>query len=220
MVAYVLDALIASRRVGRIALVGLAPHQFPAPAEAEMLYLPNRGGIIENLLCGLDALGAEEPVVYCGCDLPMLTPEAVRDLIARYETAPCELGYAVVERQVMEARFPRSGRSFRPLVEGAFCGGDLSMVSPHLVRRNAEFARALASNRKSIWGLARLMGPGILLRLLVKRLRIRDLEARASRLFGGPVRAIISPHPELAMDVDKPHHLQAILRALDTSGRA
>ncbi|MFH1084867.1 MAG: NTP transferase domain-containing protein, partial [Chloroflexota bacterium] len=178
---------------------------------------PDGGGIVENMLRGVDALEATAPVLICSVDIPLVTAEAVRDLVARCEAAGAELCYTAVRRDVMEAAFPGSGRSYRPLVEGDLCGGDINWVAPQVIQRNIAFARELTARRKSAWALARLMGPGILARLLVRRLRLRDLERRGGKLLGCTCQAILSPYAELAMDVDKPHHLAVVLRAMERS---
>jgi hypothetical protein len=153
-------------------------------------------------------------VLFCSTDVPLLTPEAICDFLARCEAIPADLYYPIVSREVMEARFPGSGRSFRHLVDGSFAGGDVYLVRPSLVRANAAFARTLTANRKSAWGLAKALGPEIIARFLLRRLRIAVLEARVNRILGCTCKAVISPHAELAMDVDKPKHLRVVSRAM------
>jgi len=215
MISYVIEALSASERVRCAAVVGLAA-QTLAPMERGMplIAAADRGGIIDNCLAALDALGDPERLLICTCDLPLLTPVAINYLVDSAEVSGAALCYSIVSREVMESRFPSSGRSFRRLVEGYFAGGDISMVESAAIRANIPFARALSSNRKSAWGLAKAMGPGIITRFLTRRLRIIDVERRAGHLLNCTCKAIQSPYAELAMDVDKPHHLHIVQRAL------
>ncbi len=171
--------------------------------------------MIANALSALDALDTEDHVLFASSDIPLLTAEAVRDFVARGEATGADLCYPAVRREVMEASFPGSGRSFRHLVEGDLAGGDLFFALPAVLRRNAALVQSLSANRKAALGLARLLGPGILLRFVFRRLRIVDLERCVSMIFDCSCRAIISPYAELAMDVDHPKHLDVVLRAMD-----
>lgn len=215
MVHYVADALRASERIRRLVVVGLARADVPAlDAGCPTIYLPNGKGILDNALRALDALGSEEPVLFCGSDLPLLSAAAVCDLVERAEASGAEVCYPIVSREVMEARFPHSGRSFRPLVEGDFAGGDLFWITPRALRRNLALLQRLTSSRKSALRAAAALGPEIILRYLLRRLHLRDAERRGSQLLGCSCKAIVSPYAELAMDVDKPKHLQVVLRAM------
>jgi hypothetical protein len=216
MLSYVADALCASGCVGRLVVVGLSPEDAPDLCPAlPVTYLPDRGGSIANALSVLDLLETEDHVLLASSDIPLLSAEAVRDFVARSAATGADLCYPAVRREVMEARFPGSGRSFRPLVEGDMAGGDLFFARPVVLRRNAALVQRLSAHRKAALGLARLLGPGILVRFVLRRLRIADLERRVSALFGSSCRAIISPYAELAMDVDHPKHLDVVLRAMD-----
>lgn len=44
----------------------------------------------------------------------------------------------------------------------------------------------------------------MLARFAVGRLSIAQAEARAAKILGAPVRALISPYPETAVNVDRP----------------
>ena len=56
--------------------------------------------------------------------------------------------------------------------------------------------------RKSAVGMARLLGPALLLRYLVRRLRIAHVEQRAASVFGVRAAAIRDSGPGLSYDVD------------------
>jgi CTP:molybdopterin cytidylyltransferase MocA len=215
MLSYVAEALSASGCVGRLVVVGLSGEDAPASISAlPITYLPDRGAMIANALSALDILDTEDHVLFASSDIPLLSAEAVCDFVARSQATGADLCYPAVRREVMEARFPGSGRSFRHLVEGDMAGGDLFFARPAVLRKNAALVQRLSASRKAALGLARLLGPGILLRFALRRLRIADLERGASAIFGCSCRAIISPYAELAMDVDHPKHLDVVLRAM------
>ena len=57
--------------------------------------------------------------------------------------------------------------------------------------------------RKSLTALAALFGPALMIAYLRGALRIGDVEARASKLLGGPVIALRGTDPALAFDCDE-----------------
>ena len=159
MLSYVVDALMASGRVRRLILAGLTDvDSLGLSLACPLACLPDRHSMIGNLLSAIEAIQAAEPILICSCDLPLLSGDAVDDFIRRSEESGAELCYPVVPRETMEARFPGSGRTFVRLAEGHFAGGDLSLLSPDLVRRNADFGRSLSENHKSPVRLARILG--------------------------------------------------------------
>ncbi len=213
MLRYVAEALCASGRVRRLILVGLKESEWPgAPLSIPVIYIPSRGAIVDNCLAALEAHEGSDPVVFASTDVPLLSPEAVNDFLNQCETCDADLCYPIIRREVMEARFPGSGRTFTRLVEGQFCGGDIFRVRPRLVAGNIEFARSLTASRKSPWRLAKIIGLGVALRFATHRLRLIDAERRVSRVLGGSCKAISSSYAELGMDVDKQHHLEVVLR--------
>jgi len=216
MVRYVLDALAGCDGVGAITVVGLEPSDLKQAPEGSVRFLPNHHGIVDNILAATDGMDDATSVLVVSADVPLLTPEAVTDFMQQAELSGGELCYSIVERSVMEKRFPGSGRSFRHSLDGDFAGGDLFRATPGLFRTHSRLARDLAGQRKSAWGLARILGLGIIWRLATRRLTISRLEARASSLLGCPCKAIISQHAELAMDVDKPHQLALVREILES----
>ena len=216
MLSYVVDALRESGCMRHLVLAGLSADDVPDLSPGcPVTYLTDRHDMVDNALAAVDALQSPDRALMCSTDIPLLTPETVRDFVARCEASGAEFCYSIVGREEMEARFPGSGRSFRPLVDGAFAGGDMSMIGPHVVRRNVDFLRVLTARRKSIWRLVRALGLGIVLRHLTHRLHIRDAEKRAGEILGCSCEAIISPYAELAMDVDKPHQLELVRKAME-----
>jgi hypothetical protein len=97
-------------------------------------------------------------------------------------------------------------------------GGDILIARPEVAETNPEIWQSLANARKHAWRLARIVGLGTLARFLLHRLSLADAEAAAERLVGCPVRVLVSPHAELAMDADKPHQVD-LLRAKWVTGR-
>jgi len=218
MVRYVVEALLGSGRIGRLVVVGLNPDSAPdLGGDAPVAYVPNQGTLLRNIIAGVQELGPVRRAIFCSSDIPLLSAEAVRDFIDRCEASDVDLGYAVVERSVMEGRFPGSGRSFRPLKDGHYAGGDLAWINPDVIMRNLDYIESFIGSRKSALRTARAMGLGLIVRFLLRRLTIEYAEKKARDLFRCSCKAIISPFPEIGMDVDKVHQYRLVCSVMGSS---
>jgi hypothetical protein len=207
--------------IQRIVVVGLEPIegvQFAVPVD----YVADQGQMLENALAGVEHLIAVAPqverIVLSAADIPLITAEIVGWFIETCLGMQADIFYSIVERSVMEKRFPDSGRSFRALRDGTFAGGDLNMISRKALVTNLELIRKAMASRKSMWGLVRLLGLMTLLRFATRRLTLAQIEQRASEILGYPGRAVIAPYAELAMDVDKPHQLDLVRAEFQRAG--
>ena len=190
---------------GRILVAG----DVPTPAGCEAV--PGGTSLVDTLLNGVSVLGPDETrLLVATSDIPFLTVEAVRDFVEQTATTPAAFYYPIVRAEVCAARFPDMRRTTLRIAEGTFTGGNLALLDPAFLRRREATLRAAYARRKSVTALARMLGPGLLFRLVVSRLHPRalaipHLEAAVSRLLGGAaVRAVISPFAEVGADVDRP----------------
>ncbi len=197
MAEWVLEALA---QAGLEAIyVGENPGLSPPPR----LTLPDRGSLLENLEAAMREVKGQA-LVATG-DIPHLTPEAVAFVL---ESAPeAAFVYPIVPKEVVEARFPGSRRTYARLREGTFTGGNLLLLDRDLFYRALPLIRRVVALRKRPWALARLVGLDIPLKLLLGRLSLGELEARARGLLGVEVRALVTPYPEVGVDVDRPEDL-------------
>lgn len=212
MIAYVVEALAGSRYVRTLIVVGLAPEDRP-PLSVPVIYLPGRGDLFSNAEAGIDHALAIAPdldgIVVSSADIPLITPAVVDRFVEECLRTDHDVYYSVVERSVMEGRFPTSRRSYVHLREGDFAGGDIILVRPGAVRANRDLWRQVADARKSALSQARILG-GLwpVLRLLARRMSLAEAEQRASRALNVRGRAVVCRDPEVGMDVDKPFQLE------------
>jgi len=207
LLAWVLEALKAGG-VERVAVVGPAGQVTPEPD----LWVKERGGMLENLEAGLEALSPDR-VMVATADVPLLTPEAVGYLLKNAPEAA--LVYPIVPREAVEDRWPGMRRTYARLKEGTFTGGNLVILDPELFHRALPTAKKLVARRKNPLALAPLFGLGALFKLLLGRLSVAELERIAQRAFGVPMRALVVPYPEIGADVDKPEDLEFVARELE-----
>jgi len=218
MIAYVVDALAGSRYIQHIVVVALDPAagvQFPVPVE----YVPDAGDILANAEAGiryaLDHYPDLDAVLLSSSDLPTITPAIVDAFIEECFRTDHDLYYSIVERSVMEARFPESRRSYVHLREGDFAGGDIMLVRPSMALSQRELWQSLAEARKNALRQARMFGLWPLFKLIIRRLSLAEAERRACKALNVRGRGVPFPYAEVGMDVDKPFQLEIVRAELE-----
>jgi molybdopterin-guanine dinucleotide biosynthesis protein A len=218
---YIVSALHGSGRIRRVVVVGL-PAEHRLDLGPRVTHLPDQGGMVANAQAGIAHIASDgegsERIVLASSDIPLITPAIVNAFIDQCQPHDVDFCYAIVRQEVMERAFPGSGRTFVPLAEGRFAGGDLSLLKPSALNVRQDLLRELTGQRKTFWKQVRAVGLDTLFLLLIRRLSIARLERRCQTVLGISGKAIISPHGEIAMDVDKPHHLDLVLAALSARG--
>ena len=203
LAARTIAALRGARGIGRIVAVAPpAAHGLPALAQADELR-PDGELITQSLRNGLEGFPPGQAVLVAASDLPVLTPEAVDDFVARVGTLDADVTYGCVEKRVHMARFPQVPHTWARLRDGTFCGGGLMALRPRAQTSLERFLERLGAARKDPLRLASLFGWDVLARYAIGRLSIAAAERRASTLLGAPVRALISPYAETAVNVDR-----------------
>jgi hypothetical protein len=72
----------------------------------------------------------------------------------------------------------------------------------------------MVEHRKSVFQQLRLLGLGVVLKFLLRRLRMDDLLQLLQRLLELRGQTVILPFAEAGMDVDKPQQLEQVLAYL------
>jgi molybdopterin-guanine dinucleotide biosynthesis protein A len=217
MAQWVVDALAASPRIARIVVVGLPPDA-PVHHPSIAARLPDHGSLLTNILAGAEWILRNNPTtelaVTASGDIPAVTPDMVTWVVDAARKTENDLYYVVVPKEVMEARFPKSRRSFVCLRDYTLCGGDL-----HIIRLSrtpdARFWGKIHAARKSPLRQAALVGVDTFALLVLGRITLAQAECRVSRRIGLRVRALVSPYAELGMDVDTPHQYALVRNAIE-----
>lgn len=217
MVQWVVDALAASPRVGKIVLVGL-PEDSPVRHPAITARLPEQGSLFRNIRAGgewiLNNNPAAQLAISASSDLPAITPEIVNWVVDAADRSEYDLYYVVIPKETMEASFPDSRRSFVHLRDCTLCGGDLHILRLSILP-NASFWEGMHAARKSILRMAVLLGMDTLFGLAFRMLTLAEARRRVSERIGIRGRAIVSPFAELGMDVDTPHQYDLVRNAIE-----
>ncbi len=215
MVQWVLDALSESQRVKNVILVGLSPKN-ELTCKKPLHFLTNQGRMLSNIVAGINKSveldKKSKYVLIVSSDIPALKAHMVDWLVETAMETQDDLYYGICLKDVMEARFPGSNRTYTKLKNMEVCGADVNVTHVRMATEHLDTWEDLLGARKSPLKQASKLGLGLLLSLFMRQLTIEDAVRRISERIGIKGRAIIWPYAEAAMDVDKPHQLE-LLRA-------
>jgi GTP:adenosylcobinamide-phosphate guanylyltransferase len=221
MIQWTLDALSGAKNVDNIIITGLSPKS-NLTCKKPIHYLSNQGKMLDNLVAGVNKSLELNPknkhVLLVSSDIPALTAEMVDWLINTCMETNDDIYYGVCPREVMEARYPGSKRTYTKLKDMEVCGADINVVHVRMASEHLDVWDALIANRKNPVAQARVMGLDTLYLLLTRQATLEDFVGRVSKRIGIKGRAIVWPYAEACMDVDKPNQLE-LMRA-DLAKRA
>ena len=150
----------------------------------------------------LRALGAwpGERFAYLTSDLPFATGAGLADLVRR--SAGYALTMGLADDAAYAARFPGAPAHGVALGRERVVNACAFVIRPEAAAPVRDFALRAFAARKSLFALAALLGPALILRFALRRLRVEHVEGYASRALGVPVGAVRGCDPGLCYDVD------------------
>ena len=152
-----------------------------------------------NVLRALDAWPGER-FVYLTSDLPFATGAGVHDLVAR--SGDAAIAMALADAGAYDERFPGAPPHGVVLRGERVANGSAFVIAAEAVGPARDLATRFFDARKSLFALARLLGPSLCVRFATKRLGIAEIEAYGTRKLGLPVAALRGCDPGLCYDVD------------------
>jgi GTP:adenosylcobinamide-phosphate guanylyltransferase len=216
MLEYVIASLRNSTSVRRIAVVGPPALQDKLRTARADIFLPASDSLTKNMSLGLAELNSLDPVLITSSDIPLVTPEAIDDFVSRCEKVDADICYSVVDRERIEKFFPGVKRTYATFREGTFTGGNVGLVNPKVVRENMELIEKAFGLRKSPVRLLRILGLRFVLKFIFHRLTLGEVEQRVSLLLNSRGRAVVTPYPQIGIDVDKMSDLELARRFLQS----
>ena len=214
MVQYVLEALLASKHIEKVILVGVAEINNHFNNWPQVQLAPAGSTPVKSLTNGLKHVDNSGMVLVATDDIPMITAEAIDHFIGQCQSQQVDLFYPVISRETQEERYPGSIRTYVKLKEGTFTGGNIFLINPKKVPQCAAKVEEFVRLRKKPFDLCRLIGITFLIKFLFRSLSIKEAESRVSSLLGITGHAIFCPYPEVGLDVDKPSDLEMVKRYL------
>lgn len=215
MIQYVFDALCESPSVDQILIVGLS-NVAELNITKPFVLLDDHDGIIENLIAASEVIKqtfpAEEYFLSVTADVPLISSQIVEHLIQNKPANYFDIMYNVVDNRVMSQRFPNIKRTYIRFKDGKFCGGDMHLFNVNISIRDV--ALKMVKYRKKPLHLITLVGFGNLIRMLFYPPELDKAAYYIKKSTGINGLVVNSKFAELAMDVDKPEHLELVSREL------
>ena len=216
MVQWVLDALSEASTVENVIIVGLT-EKSGLKCSKKMSFVSNQGKMVENLQAGARKVKEINPqakhVLMVSSDIPGITGEMVDWVVNTDMQTDLDVYYHLIQREVMEKRYPGSKRTWTHLKDMDICGGDMNMGRiSFLLSDDTEIWDKITDARKSPLKQAALVGFDTAFLLLTGKLTLAKAEETIMKRLKITGRAIVCPYAEVGMDVDKMHQLE-IMRA-------
>jgi len=220
MIAWVLDALLGSRHIERVIVVGLEPAAIAdRPPSVEVL--PDHGGMVANFYAGLARLSGSGPAAFCWSDIPLVRAPMIDRFIETTPDPERDLNQGFVLRTVIQERYPEADDLWIRLREGHVIAADFGLFHPRHTARVRPILEALEPLRKSAARGALQLGWPLVLRYVTRRLSMADLERYVARRLGVHCGLRLVDDPELGLDVDGARDLALCRRVLTArAGRA
>jgi len=213
MIQWILDALGDAKHVDNVIVIGLSPKS-NITCKKPMHFLSNQGRMLSNIVAGvkksLELNKKNKYVLIVSSDIPTIKPEMVDWLVEKSEETQDDLYYGVCPREVMEARFPGSKRTYTKLKGMELCGADMHVSHVTMATEHLDMWESLIGNRKSPLKQAGIIGLDTFFQVLTRSITLDDLVAKVSSRIGIKGHAIQFPFAEPCMDVDKPHQLEML----------
>ena len=204
-----LRAAGAQRIVVAASSAAVADHARALGAET----LPAAEGPSASVARGFALLGA--PLLVTTADHALLRPEWVRRLIDE-TPADADVMALLARREAIERDAPATARTYFRFADGAWSGCNLFYLANPAASGAITLWKQVETDRKRPWRIIRRLGPGVLLRYLLRRLTLTAAITRLGAFAGARIRIVESGSGLAAIDVDKPADLDLVRRL--TSG--
>jgi GTP:adenosylcobinamide-phosphate guanylyltransferase len=188
--------------------------EFPED-EKKFFFMEDTGSLLENLMLGLRSLENSRSVVVLTADIPLITSGILSSTILECQKDDAECYYPIVAKSIMDKKFPGGKRTYVSLKEGHFTGGNVFLINPKAVLRNEKVFQRVIHDRKNPIKLAGLFGFYFIVGIMFGFLDIPNLEKKATQILGVTVKAVRSPNPEIAFDIDKEKDFLDVTRFLE-----
>ncbi len=219
MIQWVLDAVNDCDYIERVVIIGL-PKDTALISRHETIFMESTGDMLGNIQTAAAALkranAPEARAFIMASDVPGVSTAMLDWLYETSNGLRGDIFYTIIKKETMESRYPTSNRTYIDLADCKVCGGDISVFRLDVVDGERPIWKRLIAARKNPIKQARLIGLGILIPLLFKKLDIKTAERKISRRLHVVGHALICPYAEMGMDVDKPHQYEILRAGLTT----
>lgn len=210
MLVHVVDALRNSPFVGPITILAQNSAELAAEPDladfADLHFADSGQGISSSLAAALPP--GDDPLLVTTADNVLLTPTMIAEFLRGAEES--DVAVAMVEREVLLARYPQSKRTWLKFRGGWWSGANMFRLRGRRVLPLLDFWGRIERDRKKGLKIVAAFGPWLLLGSLLRLFTIQQGIARAGLRFGLKARVVPMSEPEACIDADKPADIELI----------
>ena len=210
MLVHVVDALRNSPFVGPITILAQNSAELAAEPDladfADLHFADSGQGISSSLAAALPP--GDDPLLVTTADNVLLTPTMIAEFLRDAEES--DVAVAMVEREVLLARYPQSKRTWLKFRGGWWSGANMFRLRGRRVLPLLDFWGRIERDRKKGLKIVAAFGPWLLLGALLRLFTIQQGIARAGLRFGLKARVVPMSEPEACIDADKPADIELI----------
>lgn len=202
-IEYVLESLCDVPQIDQVVVVGLpGTLELVSRVAPEAVRVQAANSLTDNVLAGMEAAQSKQ-FLLCTCDIPLVTGRTWREFLEKADKQNLAAAYPIAEKGAVERMFPGGKRTYAPLIEGTFTGGNAFVLQPENEAQLSQLIDAAYRVRKNPLGMARLLGWGFLWKALRKKLSMFELQNKMSELLQCRAGAVIMDDVTIAFDIDK-----------------
>lgn len=215
MIRRVISALQSVEAIDRISICIEQPEVLAGIVPDTVTFIPPAPGPSASVMKALDLLGT--PLLVTTADHALLKPEWIRSFIQAAQDSDCDVAAGIAMEDAIQRDVPGTKRTMIRLADGAFSGCNMFLFRTPAAYGVIRLWQKLEAERKHPLRMARILGPGILLRFVLRRLTRADVCRRIGQLSHARVAMIPLPDGRAAVDVDKPADLDLVVHLLSAA---
>ena len=222
MLSYVAKALIDHKAIGSIRILAQDTETLKSDPGTSWLVKEDRIKFTvsrSTIATSIDEILAQDdarfPLLITTADNVLLS-EA---MITRFSDGAegSDIAIAVVEKQVLFARYPESKRTWIKFRGGQYSGANLFYFGSAKAQRALRVWAEIEQDRKKGWKILTIFGPWLLFLAVVRLISVDQFAARVGKKLGLSVSIVKMPQAEACIDVDKQSDLDLVEKILASS---
>lgn len=203
MLDWVAEPVFNCKSISRTCVVGNVVTDF-----SDVILEPAED-IVSNIKRCLEEFVTGDYVLLVTSDIPLIDSDCITDFINEAELTDADFVYPICRKEVCEELYPELKRTYVKIDDGEFTGGNIMLMKKSFLIRVMPILSRLFEARKSPLKLAKVLGLGVVFKLILSRfdsrfLDIDYLEGTAGSILGSSVKAVITASPEICEDLDHP----------------
>ncbi|MFH1737153.1 MAG: nucleotidyltransferase family protein, partial [Actinomycetota bacterium] len=180
MIEYIIDALDGIKHIRRTIIVAPDSALNSSWAGRVDAVIPTVGSAVDNGVTAINYLkdhgpGLSKYILFMSCDIPLITTEAIDDFLNRCLASDDDVYYPVIRKEVIEAKYPETKRTYASLRDGTITGGNFALMEPEIILANLSLLEDAYAARKSVVKVFRLLGVKFIVKYLARTLTISDI---------------------------------------------